>query len=223
MSSTPKNKFRLIIQSFHLSSAIRQLSSLLIVLACLSCNSPYTQKPTGYFKIDLPAKKYQAFNQAGYPYSFEFPAYGKVVRDSLFFDSSAPNPWWINVDFPQFNAHIYLTYRVIGDKKDSLVKLINDSYNLTNKHSVRADFIRDSIMMTSNGISGTFFKVEGNAATANQFFLTDSTRNFLRGALYFDATPNQDSLRPVNEFLVQDIKHLINTFKWTAANPKSGH
>lgn len=208
MSLLVKNK------SCHLSSVIRHLPTLAILLACFSCNSPYTQKPTGYFKIDLPEKKYQVFNQPGYPYSFDFPAYGKVVKDSMFFDSLAPNPWWINVDFPQFNAHIYLTYRVIGEKKDSLLKLINDSYNLTNKHSVRADNIQDSIMTTPNGIHGTFFRVDGNAATANQFFLTDSTRHFVRGALYFDATPNQDSLRPVNEFLAEDMRHLINTFKW---------
>jgi len=210
-----KNKFR-----YPLSSVIRHLSSAILLLVFFSCNSPYTQKPTGYFKIDFPEKKYQAFNQAGYPYSFDYPVYAKVVKDSLFFDSSAPNPWWINVDFPQFNAHIYLTYRVIGEKNDSLMKLINDSYNLTNKHSVRADFIRDSTMTTPNGIHGTFFKVEGNAATANQFFLTDSTRHFIRGALYFDATPNQDSLRPVNAFLEQDIRHLINTFKWTTPSPR---
>ena len=34
------------------------------------------------------------------------------------------------------------------------------------------------------------------------------------GALYFDAAPNEDSLRPVNEFLVADMKHLIRTFRW---------
>jgi hypothetical protein len=51
-------------------------------------------------------------------------------------------------------------------------------------------------------------------ATAHQFFLTDSTKHFLRGALYFDATPNEDSLRPVNAFLQAEMKHLIQTFRW---------
>ena len=46
------------------------------------------------------------------------------------------------------------------------------------------------------------------------FFLTDSSTHFLRGALYFDAAPNEDSLGIVNKFLVDDVKHLINTFKW---------
>ena len=59
-----------------------------------------------------------------------------------------------------------------------------------------------------------FFKVSGEVATANQFFLTDSTKHFLRGALYFNVAPNQDSLMPVNAFLIEDVRHLINTFQW---------
>ena len=81
-----------------------------------------------------------------------------------------------------------------------------------------ASSITDSLMFTPNGVSGVFFRVGGNAATANQFFLSDTTANFLRGALYFDATPNADSLRPVQDFLKNDIEHLINTFKWKKIN-----
>jgi gliding motility-associated lipoprotein GldD len=70
------------------------------------------------------------------------------------------------------------------------------------------------VMHTPNGLTGIFFNLSGNVATAKQFFLSDTTKHFLRGALYFDATPNEDSLRPVNAFLQQDMKHLINTLKW---------
>jgi len=63
-------------------------------------------------------------------------------------------------------------------------------------------------------VHGVFFSVGGDVATANQFFLTDSTKHFLRGALYFDATPNADSLGIVNQFLLADMKHIVNTFKW---------
>ena len=69
-------------------------------------------------------------------------------------------------------------------------------------------------MRTPNGITGIFFRVGGNAATAKQFFVTDSVKHFLRGALYFDATPNADSLSVVNDFLEVDMKHLINSLKW---------
>jgi len=189
-----------------------RISILIAIFICSSCNSPYTPKPPGYFAISFPEKKYQLFNQPGYPYTFEYPVYGRVVKDTTFFGDPTENPWWINIDFPQFSGRIYLSYKVIGDY--TLEKLINDAFNLTNKHSIKASYIDDSVISTQNNVHGMFFKVEGDVATANQFFLTDSTKNFLRGALYFDATPNQDSLRPVNDFLVQDMKHLINTFRW---------
>jgi gliding motility-associated lipoprotein GldD len=177
-----------------------------------SCNSDYTPKPTGYFKIDFPEKKYQLFNEPGYPYTFEYPVYARVVKDSTFFGETTENPWWINVDFPQFAGRIYVSYKEIGvNKFDTLIK---HSFQLTGKHSSRAYSIDDSVLVTPNNIHGVFFSVGGNVATANQFFLTDSVRHFLRGALYFDAAPNEDSLGIVNRFLVTDMRHLINTFKW---------
>lgn len=193
-------------------------SFILFIIVCtiavshFSCNSPFVPKPRGYFKIHFPKHQYQLFNQPGYPYTFEYPVYAKVVKDSTFFGEKTENPWWINIDFPQFNGRIYVSYKTIGP--NNFQKLINDAFTLTNKHSEKAYSIDDSLMVTPNGVHGMFFKVGGNVATANQFFLTDSTHHFLRGALYFDATPNQDSLAPVNRFLVEDMKHLINTFKW---------
>lgn len=195
---------------FSSSSVISYLTTVIFFL--LSCNSPYVPKPTGYFNIALPKKQYQLFNQPGYPYSFEYPIYANVKQDSSFFDSTTENPYWINVDFPQFNGRIYISYKNVGKYK--LERLVNDAYNLTNKHTSRASGINDSLMATPNGVHGVFFSVEGDVATANQFFLTDSTQHFIRGALYFDATPNEDSLQPVNRFLVDDMKHLINTLKW---------
>jgi len=181
-------------------------------IVLLSCNSDYTPKPRGYFKINFPKKQYQSFNQPGYPYSFEYPVYAKVLKDSSFFGDSTENPWWINVDFPRFNGRVYISYKEIG--KNKFNKLINDSYKLTNKNTVKAYSIDDSLITNPNNVHGIFFKVGGDVATANQFLLTDTTKHFLRGALYFDATPNEDSLGIVNKFLIEDVRHLINTFKW---------
>lgn len=210
------------------------VANCLISLVCcllLSCNSPYTSKKTSYFKIELPERKYVSFNQAGFPYSFEYPVYARVIKDTTYFDSSPENPYWINLDFPQFDARIFLSYKIVGGKANYKIKqangsykdsagnnvfdrMVNDAYNLTNKNQSVASSIKDSVMHTSNGITGVFFKVGGNAATSKQFFLSDTTKNFIRGALYFSVTPNADSLRPVQDFLQADIDHLINTFKW---------
>lgn len=185
----------------------------LILTFLLSCNSVYTPKRRGYFKIDFPQHQYQSFDKAGFPFSFEYPVYANIVKDSSFFDTIPENPYWINVEFPTFNARIYISYKQIHSPAD-FDKLRNDAYKMTFKHTVKASSIDDSAMHTPNGISGVFFKVGGNAATAKQFFVTDTTRNFLRGALYFDTAPNEDSLKTVNTFLQDDMIHLINTFRW---------
>jgi gliding motility-associated lipoprotein GldD len=183
-----------------------------ILFLMVSCNSNFTAKPQGYFNINFPKRAYQSFNQPGYPYTFEYPIYAKVLKDTTFFGGSTENPWWINIDFPEFAGRIYVSYKEIG--KNNFDTLIKHAYVLTGKHSSKAYSIDDSLINTPNQIHGMFFSVGGDVATSYQFYLTDSTKNFLRGALYFDATPNADSLGIVNDFLLQDMKHLINTFKW---------
>ncbi|MBC7422491.1 MAG: hypothetical protein H7334_03445 [Ferruginibacter sp.] len=196
-----------------------------------ACNSPYISKKRGYYIIELPQRKYQLFDQPNFPYSFEYPVYANVIQDTTYFDNNPENNYWRNIDFPNFNARIFLSYKEIGGKslykikqanglyKDSMGinlfdKMVADAFTLTNKNNVVSSSINDSLVHTPNGISGVFFKVGGNAATSKQFFLSDTTKNFLRGALYFDVTPNADSLRPVQDFLQVDMDHIINTFKW---------
>lgn len=105
-----------------------------------------------------------------------------------------------------------MSYKQIG--ANSFDKLKEDAYKMTFKHSYKATSIEDSMMRTPLGVTGVFFNVGGNAATAKQFFVSDSTKHFLRGALYFDTTPNADSLGIVNDFLQVDMAHLVNTLKW---------
>ncbi len=202
-----------------------------LVILFVACNSNYSYKKKGYFKISLPEHVYQKFEKNEYPYSFEYPVYATVIKDSTYFDSKPENDYWINIDFPSLHARIFLSYKIIGGKatykvkqanglyKDSIAinkfdLMVNDAFNLTNKNDVIATSISDSLIYTPNKVSGIFFKVGGNAATAKQFFLSDTTRHFIRGALYFDTTPNADSLRPVQDFLQKDIEHMINTFTW---------
>jgi gliding motility-associated lipoprotein GldD len=196
------NIFRLIITMFITGISLQ------------ACNSDYsTGKKKGYFKIDFPEKKYQVFDKSGYPYTFEYPVYAIVTKDSTFFEDKAGD-WWINIDVPQFDGRIYVSYKAIGgaSKFDSLV---NDGFKMAYKQhvDVSTGIVEDRIL-TPNNVEGIYFSLGGNTATSNQFFLTDSVKHFLRGALYFNASPNADSLGIVNDFLKKDLQHLINTLKW---------
>jgi gliding motility-associated lipoprotein GldD len=221
------------------NSVMKNTFSLILLAFLISCNSTYTSKKQGYYKIDFPKREYTTFNEPGYPYTFEYPVYASIAKDSAYFESTSKNPYWINIVFPQFNGKIYISYKNIGGTSDYKVKtpggtyrdslgkndfekMVNDAYNLTYKNDIKAYSIQDSLMRTPNHVSGIFFHLSGNVATANQFFLSDTLHHFLRGALYFDVTPNEDSLRPVNAFLQEDMKHIINTLKWKASLPSKG-
>jgi gliding motility-associated lipoprotein GldD len=213
-----------------LTRNINLLLFILFILTFHSCNSDFTPKPRGYFKIDFPKRGYQSYDQPGYPYSFEYPVYAKITKDSSLFDENPDNPYWVNIEFPSFNSKIYLSYKTIGGTttfkvkqesgyKDSTAvntfeRLREDAFKMTFKHSYKATSIEDSAFVTPNGVGGIYFYVGGNAATSRQFYVTDTTRHFLRGALYFDATPNEDSLGIVRDFIQEDMKHLINTIRW---------
>ena len=62
-----------------------------------------------------------------------------IVKDTTFFDSTTENPYWININFPQFMGRIYMSYKRIG--KYTFQNLVNDAYNMTNKHTSRASGI----------------------------------------------------------------------------------
>lgn len=196
----------------------RTLSRTLLLLGILAlwaaCKpEPYTPKPRGYYHMQLPEHDYQTFEAPGYPYAFEYPTYARIVKDTSFFGQRPENPYWINVEFPSLNGAIYLSYKEIGPKY-SLRHLLEDAHEMSFFHDKRADYINDTVFHNTHNVVGLIYTVGGNAASAYQFFATDSVRHFLRGALYFDVSPNADSLKPVNEFLRQDMEHLLGTLRW---------
>jgi gliding motility-associated lipoprotein GldD len=194
------------------NKVIFKIATIALLVASIACNSTFVPKPRGYFAVPLPQHQYLTFSKPGYPYTFSYPVYATITQDSTFFENKPENPWWINVNFPQFSGTIYISYKSLQNNDFS--KMVNDAFKMTYKHTTKATAINDSLMTTPNGIHGVYFTVAGNAATGKQFFLSDTAKHFLRGALYFDTTPNEDSLAPVSNFLQKDLEHLINTFKW---------
>jgi gliding motility-associated lipoprotein GldD len=188
--------------------------SLLLILLLASCGSDYVPKPRGYFRIDFPEKKYQQFDTA-FPFSFEYPVYSRIVRDS----STLTEPYWINVVYGSFHAQLHLSYKVI---RGNLKQYLEDSRTLVNKHIPKANAISQrEYVDPANKVYGLVYDIRGtDAASTCQFYLTDSTANFLRGALYFDLVPNNDSLAPVIDFLKADIERFISTFRWKTISSK---
>jgi gliding motility-associated lipoprotein GldD len=183
-----------------------------LTIGFTACNSKFTPKQTGYPAIALPKKTYITGAIHGMPYAFDIPSYAVVDKNVSPMGVGHQNIGWMNLQFPTLNATLYISYNTI--QKDKLNVLVRDAYNFANNHSNKASFIEDSTFENPIGLKGVFFHLGGDVASPYQFFITDSSHHFLRAALYFDTTPNADSLAPVIDFLNQDLKQLVQTFHW---------
>lgn len=180
----------------------------LIFVLTISCHQDYVPKPHGYFRIDFQEKKYHSFDSTALPYKFDIPDYGKALPDH----DRLAEPYWINLKVPAHKAEVHISYKKV---EKNLAKLLEDSRTLAYKHTIKADAINERIFINpEKKVYGTIYMIDGNAASPLQFYLTDSTKNFLRGALYIREVPNIDSLRPVIDFLTPDVIRLIETTEW---------
>jgi gliding motility-associated lipoprotein GldD len=182
-------------------------------VAFSSCNNEYTPKPKAYPRVVFPERKYQEFNPADCPYKFEAPTYAQVVNDTDFFGKTPVQPCWMDIQLPAFNGTVNLTYKEIHSKED-FEKLLEDAHNLSYKHTKKADYINEVHIQNQYGVGGMLYDVGGDAASNVQFYLTDSNRHFIRGALYFNNTPNSDSMAPVVAYVKEDLRHILGTFQW---------
>ena len=185
------------------------LTLLLLLMTAVACGDSNPQpKPRGYFRIDLPEKQYVALDTMR-RYSFEYPVYATITPDFYSLDEKD----WANVEFPQFKGTIHLSYKNVDN---NLSEYIEDAYHMITKHINKATGIRDSVVINDDRkVYGLVYFLDGEGvASPLQFYLTDSTKHFMRGSLYFNIYPNNDSLQPVIDFITDDVRHLITTLDW---------
>ena len=190
----------------RISIALTMAALLAFTFSC-SDDEDVLPKPRGYFRIDLPEKTYIKVDTIE-RYSFECPDYAHITPDPYSPDMKN----WVNVEMPRFKGTIHLTHRT----GDSLAYYLEDVHTMMSKHITKANGINDSLIVNNERqIYGMLIEIDGKGvATPMQFYLTDSTDNFLYGALYFNFHPNNDSMRPIIKYIREDIDHMINTFDW---------
>ncbi len=165
----------------------------------------HTPKPKGYFAIRLPEKKYSLLgDDARLPYTFALNTSARWEKIN--------EEGWITIHYPSLRAEIQLTYKKVDGH---LPGLLNDAHTLAYKHAVVAQGIREQLYShPENRVFGVLYSLQGEAATPAQFYATDSSRHFIRGAVYVFAQPNADSLAPVNTFLQEELIHLMESLEW---------
>lgn len=183
---------------------------VLTILAAVfsGCQRDFTPKPKGYNRFDLPAHEYQALPDS-FPYHFNYSKHAQLLSDT----SWISDPTWVEIYYPELKANIHITYKVILNR-DSLKEYLNDAHFLTSKHQIKSYAIDETITKTPLGKTVVYAELDGEVPSPFQFYTTDSSYNFLRGALYFNTKVQNDSLRPAMEYVKVDIVNMMNDLKW---------
>jgi gliding motility-associated lipoprotein GldD len=194
--------------------AIVAWGAALGLTACGGSPDP-SPRPRAYPRIIFPERGYQPFSSADCPFTFDYPSAASIERDTLFFDVQPAHSCWFDVFYPQFDGRIHFSYYPIGAGGKDLERLRTDAFELADWHNKRANAIEEILIEKPEAdLSGILFVMKGAAASPFQFFLTDSSYHFVRGALYFNTQTRPDSLAPVVSFVQEDIIHLLETFRW---------
>ncbi|MBQ9339387.1 MAG: gliding motility lipoprotein GldD [Paludibacteraceae bacterium] len=182
------------------------LATIAFATLFVGCKQRYVPKPYGYCRIDLPEHTYRQVQPTDVPIVFDISTSASIVQHD--------DPTWFDIKYPTLNAVIYCNYKPVNH---NLRQLSDDAQEFVFKHSGKASSIPEQgFADEQNKVYGVYYELRGNTASPQQFYLTDSTRHFFRGSVYFNCIPNQDSLAPVVNFLDDDLRHLIESVRWTA-------
>lgn len=188
---------------------LKGLSLFLLWPLLLSCDRDYLPKPVGYNRLELPEPAYRGLPDS-LPYYFEYSRHATLLPDT----SAVRDRYWIEIYYPDLKSNIHITYKPVGKSKKLLREFMDDAYTLTAKHQIKAYAINEMITTTPSGKTAVIAELEGEVPSQFQFTMTDSSRNFLRGALYFNTKVQNDSLAPAIEYMKRDMLHIINTLEW---------
>ena len=197
----------------------RPLAGLLAPIAAavlMACGGETSQlpKPRAYPRIEFPEGEPTSLALEVCPFDFQRPAYALVERDTTYFDEAPKHPCWFDLVTPQLNGRVHFSYYPIASAA-AFEELRDDAFDLAGKHTIVANYIDEQpIARPDAGVYGFAFDIEGDVASPFQFYVTDSARHFLRGAVYVNAQARADSLAPVYAFLREDALEAVGTLEW---------
>lgn len=186
--------------------------SLIALLVYAACDSgqTYAPKPTTYYRITLPDKSYQTYDTTALGITFEYPTNSTVVMKK-----DIPSVKWIDILYPEYNGVIFLSYKNLKTPA-ALAMEVDTAYQLLKIHFQKASGVEEQAYNNpSERVFANTWRLKGQqVASTFQFWATDSVKNFVRGAVYINSTPNYDSLEPIIDYLQDDARHILETLKW---------
>lgn len=196
---------------------LRTLVLFLLLTVLFACGEDVlpVPKPRSYPRVFYPERAYERASPEYCPFTFDRPTSATLRQEETFFEETPPDECWFDLRLAEsLNGSVHFSYYPISSVAD-FEGYRDQAFKLTGKHMERASQIEEIVISRpENRVYGVAFDVAGPAASPFQFFLTDSTEHFLRGALYFDARVNPDSIAPVAEWAKEDIFRMVESFRW---------
>lgn len=206
----------------------------LTVATLVACGgNDYSPKPQAYLRIDMPEHNYWLVDSLcthpgdtlvsgtdtiiaitgsckTFPFTFEA---NKCVE--LRVKDAPKGEEWLDLMYPMWDGVVFLTYKRLHSP-DDLRGQTDTSTRLLEKHYQFASGIDEHVFESDDHtVHAVKWHLKGkNVASTYQFYASDSARHFLRGAVYINHAPNNDSLAPVLEYMHRDVDHLIETLRW---------
>ena len=181
--------------------------AMLMLASCVKKEENVAPKPRGFFRIDLPEHAYQKLDTV-LPFTFDYSQHAVCT-----FEDKDSGRYWINITYPKYNVALKMSYLTLhNDLRDMVVA----EEKMVQFHYVKADDVEYSVVMDPQAhVYGKIYDIKGrDVACPFQFWLTDSVRHYLRSSLYFNCVPENDSLRPVIDYIREDAMAMINSFQW---------
>ena len=213
---------------------IKTLIAVAALLLAGCGGGDYTPKPQAYLRIDMPEHEYFLLDtmRSNPGDTMVCPngdtaiaLTGSINTFPFIFEANKCIEWtekdapkgerWVDLMYPQWDGVVYLTYKRLRNAAD-LRGQIDTSSRMLEKHYQLASGVEEQFYEDAeNRVYGTVYHLKGNkVATTCQFWATDSVHHYLRGALFLNCTPNNDSLAPVLNYIQEDIEHLMETLRW---------
>lgn len=202
------------LDKLNISHIVNRVVPFLLILILFSCSGSdnkavFYQKPKGFAQLDLPDHQYQPI-QDNLPYSFEISKYAELRPD----ESLEAEPYWVIVNYPELDAIIQFTYKPLKGDLKKLDEHVMDAYKLASKHQIKAIAQTEHIVELNNGRKAVTIEIEGEVPSHFQFYSTDTSQHYLRGAVYLKEATLNDSLKPIVDYLKVDARHILETLKW---------
>lgn len=174
---------------------------LAIAIFLVGCKEDTLPKPKGQLRLEYPKPSLSELNLDRF--GFQYNTLARLKNE-------AANS--LVLEYPSMKGEIFINYKKV---EGNLEQLLSDAQKFSYEHSVKADGILEQPFVNEEDkVYGMFYEVSGDAASQAQFYVTDSTRNFVTGSLYFYAKPNYDSIYPAAAYLRNDIRGIMETLKW---------